>query len=107
MHSKSIIHGYLDLRNIEFYKDEIKWKLVDLEYAERFGEDFRIPPFSKNIAPEALRAAEDRKVVAVSPELDMWSYGMIALSLLAGGLHFASDVAHLSLHLNSLRASEI
>ncbi len=86
LHKKSAVHCDIQSNNIEWFEAAHCWKLVNVDRAiDSGGYGTRQPPLQL-LAPEWYQATENGDAdFAVTPGVDMWSFGIVAFEILTGG----------------------
>ena len=81
MHSKRVVHCDLAPANVVFF--DYRYRLVDFERAQRFG-DSMTGTTPVICAPEAAKAIVSKQNHKAAPALDVWALGCIMWHMIAG-----------------------
>ena len=84
IHGCNVVHFDLKPKNIMWFSKEHKFKLLDLGSSVFTGSRSHQCTTLNYTAPEVVQAAQRRRRVVVEASADMWSFGMIAIEVLAG-----------------------
>ena len=85
--------------NVVFFPESGKWKLIDLDGAQKAGERRAVCFTAPYAAPEVLQEFQEEGVLPIAQKAsDIWSFGIVAYELLTGNrpaaLLVPSSISH-------------
>ena len=84
MHAEGVVHCDVKPSNVALFSESVKWKLIDLDEAQK-AEESRVRCFTPHYAaPEVLREYPEGDLPVAKPSVDIWSCGILAYEVLTG-----------------------
>ena len=88
IHAHGVVHGDVKPSNIVFFPENVKWKLIDLDGAQKARERRAVCFTAPYAAPEVLRGWQEGELPVAQPSSDIWSCGIVAYEVLTGERRF-------------------